>query len=85
LRDAVVVNVQSNLLGLDSKNTTSKNCEDILGAVALMERRRLEKALEEASIEQLRARLARLEEQVSSTNESSTIQNEDEAPKKRRM
>lgn len=86
LRDAVVVNVKSNLLGLDSKNATSKNCEDILGAVALMERRRLEQALEEASIEQLRTHLARLEAQVASNNaETNATGNEDEAPKKRRM
>ena len=93
LRNAVVVKVKSNLLGLDTSNTESSDCEDILSAVALMEKKRLEKALEEASVEQLRARLALLEGGLKSTSGSlQNVQNQDiqnnveeEAPKKRRM
>lgn len=91
LRNAVVVKVKSSLLGLDTSNTESSDCEDILSAVALMEKKRLEKALEDASVEQLRARLATLEKELSANAEA--VQNgetgetdvEEEAPKKRRM
>lgn len=79
LSNAVVVKVKSNLLALDSKST-STNCGDILSAVSLMEKKRLEEALEEASVEQLLARLARLE-----ANNTSSQEVEEEAPKKRRM
>lgn len=82
LRNAVVVKVKSNLLGLDASNTTSSDCEDILSAVALMERKRLEKALEDASVEQLRARLALLE---GGSRSETAEEIEEEAPKKRRM
>lgn len=82
LRNAVVVKVKSNLLELDSKNdVSSSNCGAILSAVALMEKKRLEKALEEASVEQLLARLKALEA-ISSVGNT---ENEEEPTKRRRM
>lgn len=86
LANAVVVKVKSNLLGLDVKSVANQNCGDILSAVAIMEKKRLQEALEEASIEQLRNRLTLLEQQH---NEHTEIQTskviEEEAPKRRRM
>lgn len=81
LSNAVVVKVKNSLLGLDFKSVANQNCGDILSAVAIMERKRLEKALEDASIEQLRARLATLEE----ASGEAEIPVEEEAPKRRRM
>lgn len=69
-----------NQLCLDLKNVANQNCGDILSAVAIMERKRLEKALEDASIEQLRARLATLEQ-----SKNTDLPAEEEAPKRRRM
>ena len=82
LSNAVVVKVKSNLLGLDIKSVADQNCGDILSAVAIMEKKRLQEALEEASIEQLRNRLNLLEQQHK-TEPSQVV--EEEAPKRRRM
>ena len=62
LQDAVVVHVNSSLLHIDANNTTHLgNAGNLTNAVAHMERKRLEDALKDASVEQLKARLAELE------------------------
>lgn len=66
LEDAIVVHVNSSLSHIDANNTTSLSAATSLtDAVAYMERQRLEAALKEASVEQLKARLAELEPDVS--------------------
>lgn len=85
LSNAVVVKVKSNLLGLDVKSVANQNCGDILSAVAIMEKKRLQEALEEASIEQLRNRLALLEQNSEQNNGVAPDPDVEEAPKRRRM
>lgn len=62
LNNAIVVHVNTSLSHIDPNNTHSlSNANRLTDAVAYMERERLEAALKEASIEQLKARLAELE------------------------
>ncbi len=66
LSNAIVVHVNSSLSHIDANNTNSLlNASALTDAVAYMERQRLEAALKEASVEQLKARLAELEPQSS--------------------
>lgn len=62
LTNAIVVYVNTRLSHIDPNNTRNlNNANSLTDAVAYMERQRLEAALKEASIEQLKARLAELE------------------------
>lgn len=62
LEDAIVVHVNNSLSHIDANNTSSlTNANSLTDAVAYMVRQRLEAALKEASVEQLKARLAELE------------------------
>lgn len=62
LDNAIVVHVNTSLSHIDPNNTRSLiNANSLTDAVAYMERQRLEAALKEASVEQLKARLAELE------------------------
>ena len=62
LNNAIVVYVNTSLSHIDPNNTHSlSNPNSLTDAVAYMERQRLEAALKEASVEQLKARLAELE------------------------
>lgn len=66
LKNAIVVHVNTSLSHIDPNNTNSLiHANSLTDAVAYMERQRLEAALKEASVEQLKARLAELEPESS--------------------
>lgn len=83
LHNAAVVHVKTSLLHLDPnslKNQTFGNFDGLTAAIALQEKKRLEGALEAASVEQLRARLHALEDSVGANAESG-----EKSERKRRM
>ena len=70
LQNAVVLHIKAQLVGIDpDQGPVSGNNEELLSAIARIERLNLEKALEDASVEQLKERLARYEQQQGMSSE----------------